>query len=76
MENNKLVLIEDTRVPYVEQEVDNIVAKRGALFMTNLKNEVQKRGFKIAHTKKDSIEIPNTTPNIIHVVMDYGKTYR
>ena len=76
MENNKLVLIEDTRFPYVEQEVDNIVVKRGALFMTNLKNEVHKRGFKITHIKKDSIEIPNTTPNIIQFVMDYGKTYR
>ena len=34
---------------------DNIVAKRGALFMIDLKNEVIKRGFTVAHIKTDSI---------------------
>lgn len=38
---------------------DNIVAKRGALFMVNLKHEVQKRGFTVAHIKTDSIKIPD-----------------
>lgn len=54
---------------------DNIVAKRGALFMINLKNEVQKRGFTVAHVKTDSIKIPDATPEIIQFVMDYGKMY-
>ena len=54
---------------------DNIVAKRGALFMVNLKHEVQKRGFTVAHIKTDSIKIPNATPEIIQFVMDYGKEY-
>lgn len=54
---------------------DNIVAKRGALFMINLKHEVQKRGFTVAHIKTDSIKIPNATPEIIEFVMDYGKMY-
>lgn len=54
---------------------DNIVAKRGALFMVNLKHEVQKRGFTVAHIKTDSIKIPNATPEIIQFVMDYGKRY-
>lgn len=54
---------------------DNIVAKRGALFMINLKHEVQKRGFTVAHIKTDSIKIPNATPEIISFVMDYGKQY-
>ena len=54
---------------------DNIVAKRGALFMVNLKYEVQKRGFTVAHIKTDSIKIPNATPEIIQFVMDYGKMY-
>ena len=54
---------------------DNIVAKRGALFMVNLKNEVQKRGFTVAHIKTDSIKIPDATPEIIQFVMDYGKRY-
>lgn len=54
---------------------DNIVAKRGALFMINLKYEVQKRGFIVAHVKTDSIKIPDATPEIIRFVMDYGKEY-
>ena len=54
---------------------DNIVAKRGALFMINLKHEVQRRGFIVAHIKTDSIKIPDATPEIIQFVMDYGKQY-
>ena len=54
---------------------DNIVAKRGALFMINLKHEVQKRGFTVAHIKTDSIKIPDATPEIIQFVMEYGKMY-
>lgn len=58
-----------------KRNVDNIVAKRGALFMVNLKHEVQERGFTVAHIKTDSIKIPNATPDIIRFVMDYGKLY-
>lgn len=54
---------------------DNIVAKRGALFMVDLKHEVQKRGFTVAHIKTDSIKIPNATPEIIKFVMTFGRSY-
>lgn len=54
---------------------DNIVAKRGALFMINLKYEVQKRGFIVAHIKTDSIKIADATPEIIQFVMEYGRLY-
>ena len=54
---------------------DNIVAKRGALFMIDLKEEVQKRGFTVAHIKTDSIKIPDATPEIIQFVMDFGEKY-
>ena len=54
---------------------DNIVAKRGALFMIDLKEEVQKRGFTVAHIKTDSIKIPNATEEIIKFVMDFGEKY-
>ena len=54
---------------------DNIVAKRGALFMVDLKNAVQEKGFTVAHIKTDSIKIPNATPEIIQFVMDFGKKY-
>lgn len=57
------------------RNVDNIVAKRGALFMINLKHEVQERGFRVAHIKTDSIKIPDATPEIISFVMEYGKKY-
>ena len=57
------------------RNVDNIVAKRGALFMVDLKEEVEKRGFTVAHIKTDSIKIPNATPEIIQFVMDFGKLY-
>ena len=54
---------------------DNIVAKRGALFMIDLQEEVEKRGFVVAHIKTDSIKIPDATPEIIEFVMDFGKKY-
>ena len=54
---------------------DNIVAKRGALFMIDLKHAVQERGFTVAHIKTDSIKIPNATPEIISFVMEFGKKY-
>jgi len=57
------------------RNIDNIVAKRGALFMINLKHKVQERGFTVAHIKTDSIKIPNATPEIISFVMEYGKLY-
>lgn len=55
--------------------IDNIVAKRGALFMTLLTHEVQKRGYTVAHIKTDSIKIPNANPTIIKFVEDFGKEY-
>lgn len=54
---------------------DNIVAKRGALFMVDLKEFVESRGFTVAHIKTDSIKIPNATPMIIEAVMEFGKRY-
>lgn len=54
---------------------NNIVALRGALFMRTLQDEVQARGFIVAHIKTDSIKIPNATPEIIQFVMDFGKEY-
>jgi len=58
-----------------KRNVDNIVAKRGALFMINLKEEVEKRGFKVVHIKTDSIKIENPTPEIEEFVNEYGKKY-
>ena len=57
------------------RNIDNIVAKRGALFMTDLKFAVQEKGFTVAHIKTDSIKIPNATPEIIQFIRDMGKAY-
>jgi hypothetical protein len=54
---------------------DNIVAKRGALFMIDLKYAVQDKGFTVAHIKTDSIKIPDATPEIIEFVTEFGKKY-
>lgn len=54
---------------------DNIVAKYGALFMINLKHEVQRRGYTVVHIKTDSIKIADATPEIIEFVMSYGEKY-
>ena len=54
---------------------DNIVAKRGALFMITLKHEVQKRGYTVAHIKTDSIKIPNADEEIISFCKEFAKKY-
>lgn len=58
-----------------KRNVNNIVALRGALFMRTLQDEVQERGFTVAHIKTDSIKIPDATPEIIDFVMGFGKKY-
>ena len=57
------------------RNVDNIVAKRGALFMIDLKHAVQEKGYVVAHIKTDSIKIPNADQGIIDFVMEFGKKY-
>ena len=58
------------------RNVDNIVAKRGALFMIDLKHYVQDElGLTVAHIKTDSIKIPGATPDDIQKVTDFGKRY-
>jgi hypothetical protein len=57
------------------RNMDNIVAKRGALFMIDLKHMVQEQGFTVAHIKTDSIKIPNATPEILEAVERFGDKY-
>lgn len=54
---------------------DNIAAKRGALFMIDLKHAVQEKGFTAAHIKTDSIKIPGATQEIIDFVFAFGSKY-
>lgn len=57
------------------RNVDNIVAKRGALFMIDLKHAVQERGFTVVHIKTDSIKIPDATDDILEFIVQFGKDY-
>lgn len=54
---------------------DNIVAKRGALFMIDLQKAVQEKGYIVAHIKTDSIKIPNADMEIISFVTEFGQKY-
>lgn len=54
---------------------DNIVAKRGALFMVKLKHALQEMGVQVVHIKTDSIKIPNASPEIIRDVKQFGAQY-
>lgn len=57
------------------RNVNNIVALRGALFMINLRDLVEEKGYKVAHIKTDSIKVVNPDEEIIDFIFDYGKKY-
>lgn len=57
------------------RNIDNIVAKRGALFMIDLKYALWEKGCQVIHIKTDSVKIPNATPEIIEFVQEFGKQY-
>ena len=57
------------------RNLDNKVAKRGALFMITLKHEVQNRGYTVVHIKTDSIKIADADQSIIDFCMDFGHRY-
>lgn len=54
---------------------DNIVAKRGALFMVDLMEAVKDKGYTVVHIKTDSIKIADADDDIIEFVMRFGKQY-
>jgi hypothetical protein len=54
---------------------DNIVAKRGALYMIDLKYDLKKVGYPPVHIKTDSVKIPNATPKKIKYIIEHGKKY-
>ena len=57
------------------RNIDNIVAKRGALFMIDLQYEVEARGGTVVHIKTDSIKVSNPTPELEQFIYDYGKKW-
>ena len=57
------------------RNIDNIVAKRGALFMIDLLFAVQEKGYTVAHIKTDSIKIAQADDYIIEFVKEFGAGY-
>lgn len=57
------------------RNVDNIVAKRGALFIMTLGKEIKERGFDVCHFKTDSVKIPEATPELQEFIFDFARKY-
>lgn len=57
------------------RNIDNIVAKRGALFMIDLKHYIQDQGFQVIHVKTDSVKIPGATEDLIEHIKIFGDEY-
>ena len=57
------------------RNVDNIVAKRGNLFMLVLKEQITALGSSVVHIKTDSIKIANATEEIKNFVIKFGREY-
>jgi hypothetical protein len=54
---------------------DNIVAKRGALFMIDLHEELRELGAKVVHIKTDSVKVVNPTDEIRDFIVKFGEKY-
>lgn len=57
------------------RNIDNIVAKRGALFMIALQFELQTQGIRVVHVKTDSIKIPGATKKTIEFISKFAEQY-
>ena len=57
------------------KNVDNIVAKYGALFMITLKHKLQDMGCTVVHIKTDSIKVADYDERVKKFIMDFGKKY-
>lgn len=55
------------------RNVDNIVAKRGELFMLSLLEQLNEWDW--CHVKTDSIKLPNPLPSKVDFVVEYGKKF-
>ena len=57
------------------RNIDNWVAKRGALFMIDLMLNVQELGYTVIHCKTDSIKILNPDDKVRTYIQEFGKKY-
>ena len=57
------------------KNIDNWVAKRGALFMIDLQQAVEAKGFTVVHVKTDSIKVAHPNEEIKEFIINYGKQF-
>lgn len=59
-----------------DRNLDNIVAKRGALFMVDLKEYIENDlGLEVIHIKTDSVKVVNPTEDQIRAIFMFGERY-
>lgn len=58
-----------------DRNKDNVVAKRGALFMVDLKHALQERGCNPIHFKTDSVKVADYNESDIDFIKEFGKKY-
>lgn len=58
-----------------DRNVDNIVAKRGALFMIGLKKKVEDLGYTVVHCKTDCIKVADSDDYISEFIVNEGIKY-
>ena len=54
---------------------DNIVAKRGALFMVDLVKALEERGIRVLHVKTDSIKVAKPSEETRRFIFEFGREY-
>lgn len=57
------------------RNIDNIVAKRGNLFMMVLKDQIEKMGYTVVHIKTDSIKVANADKRVQDFIVEFGREY-
>lgn len=58
-----------------DRNIDNIVAKRGNLFMRVLQDQIEKMGYEVCHIKTDSIKVANADQKVKDFIIKFGREY-
>ena len=58
-----------------QRNIDNIVAKRGNLFMRVLQDQIEKMGYMVCHIKTDSIKVADADKKVEDFIIKFGKEY-
>lgn len=57
------------------RNIDNIVAKRGALFMIDLLEDLTEKGIEVIAIRTDSIKVCNVNAELQNYIFEFGKRY-